>query len=112
MHSQTRDRDCSGSTEKVNFSVKEEADGEHLQSISVVKGRYPNICATLDETASEAVATSFIMDMMSFFQASCWITKALVFVSSCGNGLNGSRKYGMQLNSPSQGIWSTKFQYR
>ena len=68
MHSHTRDQVFRGSTKRANFSVKDEADGEHLHSIPVVQGRYHDISATLDETASEAVAMSFIMDMMSFFR--------------------------------------------
>lgn len=39
-------------------------------------GRYLDISATLYETASEAVAVSLIMDMMSFFQASCELQKS------------------------------------
>lgn len=69
MHSHTRDRVFMGSSERANLSVKDGADQEHLQSISAIPGHHPDISGTLDEITSGAVAMSFIMNMLSFFQA-------------------------------------------
>ncbi len=69
MNIHTSDRDFMGSSARANLSVKEGADQEQLQSISVVQGHHPDISATLEEIACEAVATSLIMNVISFFQA-------------------------------------------
>ncbi len=106
-HSHLRDQDFMGSSARPTFSGKDGADQERLQSTSVVRGHLSDLLGTLDEIASEAVAMSFIMNIISFFQALSCITKVLFSFSLCdkvSHESDSSRSYGMQLVSPLQGI--------